>query len=231
MSDRERIALVLSDISTAFGHLAHSFDELSKLGVPITAVPTISVPAIEPEPVAVEVSPEPEPVQEDETTSRLFELQAMGLRELKKIAISYGYDRQDVESADKDTLIGGILAEEEITRPREPEPVPQPMVLTKESILGMGLAEAKKLAIARGIDPFKLIGIDVDGIAHLLLDPEQVLLEDNDDDGEHDNTDTNDLLKLDVDQLKKIARQYGVVMRGVPKKETIIDRIVKARSA
>lgn len=223
MSDKGQIQLILSDISTSFSQLAHSFDELARFGFDITGDHHIASDVTE---TATEVAPE----QDDPETKRLFELQEMDLRSLKKLAISYGYDRQDVAAADKDTLIDGILSEE-LSEQNEVEPETEqaedaPQELTREDILGMGLDKAKKLALSKGMSQDQLTGLDVDGIASLLIDGEDINNPD-----EYKEVTESDFEDLNKEQLREMLTSLGVVVKGQPKRETLIKMLVSANQS
>lgn len=183
---------------------------------------------------------------------RQNELEEFPKKELQELARKYGYDPADVASASKDVLIAGILQEEFDVYDAENGDGE----LTREMILGMGLAAAKQIARDRGISTSKLIGADVDTIADLLLSMEQS----GEDDCEvevpkcevSDKADevekasekvaqaevskpanglyTEEYLSGLTEQgLKDLARGMGIKWRGTPKRGTLVDKILDAQ--
>lgn len=210
-------------------------------------------------------APEPEPGPEEQDTAvdvdkpsrsdRQADLQKRRINTLRKIALDLGFNSEDVEDADKETLIDGILDDEygdaddaddaEDAEPDEDasdeEDADEPddedgeeeesaSGYDRDELEEMSLKEIRVVAKDAGYTTADLKGMDQDAIIDMLMEsddePDADEDEEDEDEPEEEGYSEEDLEGMNLRELKSLAKEWGVKVPAGTNKAGVIELLV-----
>lgn len=183
----------------------------------------------------------------DGVADRRAELTAMHLASLKKLAKSLGFPAEDVDGADRETLVESILEDEATGDDEEDEADDEDAddeadeddeeeededegdddddAYTREDLEAMSLRELKALGKDAGYTTEELKGMDQDALVDFLLGEGDEEEDDAEDEEEEEYTE-DDLKAMDFADLKELAAEWEVEVPKGTKKAGLIKALL-----
>lgn len=163
------------------------------------------------------------------------ELKKKRLPSLKKMALEAGFDEEEVEEADKDTLVESLVdaaaedagVEDDEDEEDEDEDEGEDDELTREDYEAMKLPALKNAAKEAGLKASDIKGLDKDGIIDLILGEDEDE-DEEDDEGDDDEWYTRDELdEMSDAELKALCKDNDITVPRGAKHKKLVDLLAE----